>query len=201
MTDKFLFRAGIVAFAILGLAVGAVTIKSPSTTPKAAANDASSTTTAASTWAPQEQVSTIHSSSSAESGPSQTSNLQSSAQTSSPAPALSSSSFPADQPASFTPSSAQIVPGAVRASDLQKLALAVHFTGSQANGLNKDLWARQIPNAEKLLQGICDCEQRNWLNRFITTGNFALAGSVEEYYQSARILATLPKSDVGSPSN
>jgi hypothetical protein len=88
-------------------------------------------------------------------------------------------------------------PGAVATvqdSDLQKLADAVKLGRTNTGDVGKDVWAREVPVAQKLLQGLCDCDQRNWLKHFVETGNQAVSGS-EQYYQSVQILATLRRND------
>ena len=60
---------------------------------------------------------------------------------------------------------------------------------------DKARWAQSIHVAEQLLQGACDCEQRNWLSHFVEVGNLALTGSVEEYHKALAILVTLARND------
>jgi len=92
------------------------------------------------------------------------------------------------------PSSLQAAPIPVLNSDLDRLAAAVKLGEANTGGVSKETWARQVPVAEKLLQGLCDCDQRNWLKHFVKTGNDALSGS-EDYYQSIQLLAKLRRSD------
>lgn len=56
-------------------------------------------------------------------------------------------------------------------------------------------WAAAIPVAEKLLQGPCDCEQRNWLKHFVEMGDSAVSGDDTNYYQLARVMAQLSRND------
>ncbi|MBA3961906.1 MAG: hypothetical protein H0X40_08400 [Chthoniobacterales bacterium] len=60
---------------------------------------------------------------------------------------------------------------------------------------DKARWAQSIRVAEQLLQGPCDCEQRNWLNHFVAAGNLALTGSVEDYQKELALLVTLARND------
>lgn len=77
-------------------------------------------------------------------------------------------------------------------SDIQNLAKTVHITqGAKISAPDKKAWAMQLPIAKALTWKMCNCEQRNWLNRFIMTGNEAVTGS-DGYYQSAEILVNLP---------
>lgn len=82
----------------------------------------------------------------------------------------------------------------VHDSDLAQLASEVKLGQANTGDVGKDVWARETPVAQKLLQGLCDCDQRNWLKHFVQTGNQALTGS-EEYYQSVQLLATLRRSN------
>jgi hypothetical protein len=82
----------------------------------------------------------------------------------------------------------------VLAADLNNLADRVKLDDGALQNVDKAEWAKQLPIAEQLLQGICDCEQRNWLNRFILTANDALAGS-SDYFASVQILDHLARND------
>ncbi len=82
-----------------------------------------------------------------------------------------------------------VMPDVVLVSDIDSLAAAVKLT-NLASGVSKDVWAREVPIAQKLLTGMCDCDQRNWLKHFVQTGQQAVAGS-SEYAQSVRHLAAL----------
>jgi hypothetical protein len=88
---------------------------------------------------------------------------------------------------------------AVQDSDIAQLAAAVNL-GSASAGVSKDVWARETPVAQKLLNGLCDCDQRNWLNHFVETGNEALSGS-ENYDKSVQVLATLRRSNIDLVNN
>ena len=92
----------------------------------------------------------------------------------------------------------------VQDSDLQKLAAAVKLGAVNTGDVSKNVWAQQTPMAEKLLRGMCDCDQRNWLNHFVKTGHDAISGS-QDYYQSVQVLAQLRFSNqatnVGQPAH
>jgi len=107
-----------------------------------------------------------------------------------PAPAAA----PVANAPAVAPSSSAAVPVTVHDSDLAMLASAVKLGGTKTGDVSKEVWARETPIAEKLLLGLCDCDQRNWLNHFVKTGHEALSGS-EDYYQSIQLLATLRRSD------
>ncbi len=89
----------------------------------------------------------------------------------------------------------------VQDSDIGRLAAAVKLGGSAAGGdVGKEVWARETPIAEKLLQGLCDCDQRNWLKHFVETGHEAVNGS-EDYPRSVEQLATLRRSNADLAKN
>ena len=79
-------------------------------------------------------------------------------------------------------------------SDLVQLAAAVKLSGTNTGDVSREVWARETPIAQRLLHGLCDCDQRNWLNHFVKTGNEALSGS-DDYYQSVQLLAKLRRND------
>jgi hypothetical protein len=120
--------------------------------------------------------------------------------TQTPAPVASTPSFAAQAPvpdASPAPKTevtfSTLSPAAalpVQDSDLQKLAAAVKLGQTNTGDVGKDVWAQETPVAEKLLQGLCDCDQRNWLTHFVKTGHDAISGS-QDYYQSVQLLAQL----------
>jgi hypothetical protein len=101
---------------------------------------------------------------------------------------------PVVAPATQTAVSPPAAPVSVQNSDIDSLAAAVKLGEPNAGGVGKEVWARETPVAEKLLQGLCDCDQRNWLKHFVKAGNEALSGS-ENYYQSIQELAKLRRSD------
>jgi hypothetical protein len=102
-----------------------------------------------------------------------------------------------EQPATPPVASAGTVVGM---DDINRLASAVHL-GDASAGVSKDVWATQLPVAQRLLDGMCDCDQRNWLNHFVQAGQEAVAGS-QHYYQSIQVLAKLRRgnSDLASAS-
>lgn len=105
-------------------------------------------------------------------------------------------------PVAPVPSSAEIttvMPDSVLDSDLAGLADAVKLNQLSA-GVGKEVWAQQIPVAQKLLEGSCDCDQRNWLKHFIQTGQFAMTGS-NQYMKSVRLLAKLRRSNADLASS
>lgn len=79
-------------------------------------------------------------------------------------------------------------------SDINQLADAVRLGAQKTGDVGKDVWARETPIAKKLLNGMCDCDQRNWLKHFVLTGQEAISGS-ENYYQSVQLLATLRRNN------
>jgi hypothetical protein len=85
---------------------------------------------------------------------------------------------------------ASTVPCPVFDSDLAKLAAAVKLSPLSTGDVSKDVWIREVPIAQKLLTGMCDCDQRNWLKHFVETGQEAIAGS-NHYPESIQLLATL----------
>ncbi len=91
----------------------------------------------------------------------------------------------------------QPLANAVNTSDLSNLAHQVHLKNSDLASVNKSEWQKALPKAKQLLQGACDCEERNWLNHFIETGSDAIAGS-KDYDAAAKLLVSLPKNDEGS---
>jgi hypothetical protein len=118
--------------------------------------------------------------------------------------------FAPQQSAAATPNSASATPAAqssaigsavtVQDSDIAQLASAVKLGTPTAGSISKEVWARETPVAEKLLNGLCDCDQRNWLKHFVQTGNEAISGS-ENYYQSVQVLGTLRRSNADLDKN
>jgi hypothetical protein len=92
------------------------------------------------------------------------------------------------------PAFTQPLANPVNTSDLSKLERQVHLKNSDLANVSKSEWEKALPKAKQLLQGACDCEERNWLNHFVETGNDALAGA-KEFQDSAKLLASLPKND------
>jgi hypothetical protein len=177
MTNKFLIGIALAFFSVFILGVGAVVGISRMTEQTAVSPPLTTTGPEGSTGA----------------GPSQPPEVQSLEQ---PAPPVSPSPITAAAP----PSSLQAIPIPVLNSDLDRLAAAVKLGEANTGDVSKETWARQVPVAEKLLQGLCDCDQRNWLKHFVKTGNDALSGS-EDYYQSIQLLAKLRRYDQDLTAN
>jgi hypothetical protein len=85
-------------------------------------------------------------------------------------------------------------PVTVSDSDLADLAASVKLGQSSTGDVGKDIWAREVPVAQKLLNGMCDCDQRNWLKHFVQTGQEAIAGS-NHFPDSVQVLTKLRRSD------
>ena len=79
--------------------------------------------------------------------------------------------------------------------DLLRLSASVGLANAPDRSIDKERWARVMPVAEKLVQGPCDCEQRNWLNHFIAMGEAARNGADEQYYQLAGLMVKLARND------
>ena len=79
--------------------------------------------------------------------------------------------------------------------DLLKLSTMVNLTNAEERHIDKEPWSRAVPIAQKLAQGPCDCEQRNWLVQFIQMGNDALAGSNDDYYRLATVMRKTARND------
>jgi hypothetical protein len=107
-----------------------------------------------------------------------------------PITSLSTEPTPQEQTPAFT----QPLANAVNTTDLSNLAAAVHLKSATLADIDKNQWKTALPKAKQLLNGACDCEERNWLNHFVETGNEALS-SDKEYEPSAKFLLTLPKND------
>ena len=89
------------------------------------------------------------------------------------------------------PAGATSVPDA----DLLKLSALVNLPNAEERHIDKERWSRAVPIAQKLAQGPCDCEQRNWLVNFIDMGNSALAGSDDKYYRLAGLMQKMARND------
>jgi len=170
MSDKFLTRSAIAAFATLILAVLAVagiTYFSPKAPPATSNTQLTALTNG-------QAVTHIDP-------------IVRDSQTSNPG---------SDQPATQPQAPAFSLPlsNAVGADDLKNLAVAVDLKNAKLSDVDKEAWQKALPTAQKLLQGACDCEGRNWLNHFVETGNYALSGD-SHYEDSAKMLLTLPKND------
>jgi hypothetical protein len=165
MSDKFLIRIAIAAFATLLLAlgaVGAINYFSPKT-------DSTTSLTQQEQPAPAKPAFVVRES--------QTSNSMT------------------DVPAQVhVPQFNQPISKAVTASELKNLALQVNLTNIKASASDKEQWQKAIPKAQELLSGACDCEQRNWLTHFVEAGNDAVSGD-NQFEDTAKFLATLPHDD------
>ncbi len=84
---------------------------------------------------------------------------------------------------------------AVPDRDLLALAQAVDLPNATSHRPDKERWKQALLVAERLEQGPCDCEQRNWLTHFIEMGHFALVGPEADYREAARLLSTLGRND------
>jgi hypothetical protein len=89
----------------------------------------------------------------------------------------------------------------VTSDDINRLAVAVNLGSENTGDVRREVWAKETPVAEQLLNGMCDCDQRNWLKHFVETGKEAVSGS-ENYHQSIQTLATLRRGnpDPGHPA-
>ena len=90
---------------------------------------------------------------------------------------------------------------------LENLARGVALDGNEGDeaGNKKERWAKAMPVAQALVaHSDADCEQRNWLVRFVECGQQALSDS-PDYYGSANELASMPRdrmeAQTGLPSN
>jgi hypothetical protein len=75
--------------------------------------------------------------------------------------------------------------GMVHNTDLQAVAVMVNLPGARGPlGVVSKLpvtpevaranWSRAVQQAQRLMTGMCDCDQVNWLGQFITCGNYYL---------------------------
>jgi len=88
------------------------------------------------------------------------------------------------------PANATSIPDA----SLYRLSMMVNLAEARDHRPDKAQWEQAVVIAGKLLEGPCDCEQKNWLKHFVEMGNYALSNS-DEYYKSAQLMATLPRND------
>ncbi len=107
-------------------------------------------------------------------------------------PVVKTAAVPAsfnDDPVIPLPPNVKTVPD----EDLLKLSGMVNLAGAVAGDQppDKAQWKHALPIAEQLDQAPCDCDQRNWLEHFIQTGYHALADENDQFYTSAREMATL----------
>ena len=80
-------------------------------------------------------------------------------------------------------------------SYLLQLSTLVDLDNARDQRPNKNRWMQAIPAAGKLLEGPCDCEQRNWLTHFVEMGNFALSNSDNEYHELAALMTGLGRNN------
>ena len=92
---------------------------------------------------------------------------------------------------SSLPPDATSVPDAA----LLKLSTMVNLPNAEERRIDKEQWNRALPIAQKLVQGPCDCEQRNWLNQFIRMGNDALTEDHEDYFRLAAVMRKTARND------
>jgi hypothetical protein len=90
---------------------------------------------------------------------------------------------------------------------IENLAHSVRLEGNESRdvGTKKEMWVKVLPVAQALVEhSDADCEQHNWLVRFVECGQQALANS-PDYYGSANSLAEMPRdqqeAQTGLPSN
>jgi hypothetical protein len=110
-----------------------------------------------------------------------------------PAP-TSGSAAPVPKPAPASVAADPALSNTLLDSGIASLAAAIRLGKAPANDVSKDVWVRELPIAQKLLGGDCDCDQRNWLKHYIQTGQEAVSGSTR-YPQSLQMLATLRRSN------
>jgi hypothetical protein len=82
----------------------------------------------------------------------------------------------------------------IAVSDLDQLADGAKLDSGALHHMEKAAWAKELPVAEQMQQGMCDCTERNWLNHFVETAKLALTGS-SEYYKAVAVLEQLPRND------
>ena len=101
---------------------------------------------------------------------------------------------PAVAPLMVLPPNATAVPD----DALLQLASLVNLPDATTQPPDKARWEQAVPAASKLMDGPCDCDQRNWLKHFVAMGNDALAGSSTDYVQDAQLMSTLRRYDTQS---
>ena len=78
--------------------------------------------------------------------------------------------------------------------DLLRLSAMVDLANAADRPPDKAGWQQALLIADRLQQGPCDCEQRNWLHHFVETGNSALTASAD-YAENVQVMLTLARND------
>ena len=78
---------------------------------------------------------------------------------------------------------------------LSQLSNLVDLKHAATQPPDKQRWAQAIPAASKLMEGPCDCDQRNWLKHFVKMGNAAFSDSHTDYSEEAQLLSTIRRND------
>ncbi len=84
---------------------------------------------------------------------------------------------------------------------LLQLSKLVDLAHATTRPPDKQRWAQAVPVASKLMEGPCDCDQRNWLKHFVKMGNDALSNSDTDYMVEAGLLSTIRRSDTQHSSD
>ena len=84
---------------------------------------------------------------------------------------------------------------AVPDETLLQLSNLVDLAHATTRPPNKQRWAQAVPVASKLMEGPCDCDQRNWLKHFVKMGNDVFSNSDTDYMAEAGLLSTIRRSD------
>ena len=101
-----------------------------------------------------------------------------------------STSFATD-PIAPLPANAASIPD----EDLLKLSAMIDLASARDRDPDKKRWAQALPIAQMLLQGPCDCEQRNWLNHFVEAGNDALTDATDRFHEHVWLVSNLARND------
>ena len=126
------------------------------------------------------------------------------ANTTAPAPTAGPAKPVTTVAATLTPLPANAT--AVPDDALLQLSNLVDLIHATTQPPDKQRWAQAVPAASKLMEGPCDCDQRNWLKHFVRMGNDALGDSPTEFAEEAQLLSTLRRNDtmtvsaVGKPN-
>ncbi len=87
------------------------------------------------------------------------------------------------------------VAATIQDSDLEYLASTPGFQDqlkkmdAGSTEVNREYWAKALPQAEALEKGPCSCAQRNWLGHFIECAKYATAGD-PKYFDSMKVLVS-----------